>query len=166
MANQVSHDSEIPAHGQQVITACAFIHKKIDGIEKVFLPKRADTKKFLPGVYELPGGHIEYGEELIPGLKREVMEEFGMRIDVGDPFAAFTYLNEIKGSHSIEIIYFARFQDPLENITIHPEDHSGFDWISENDLPKIMTKSKNEDDPEIRSIKKGFRILSLGQINA
>ena len=47
------HDSETPAQGQQVITACAFIHKSFEGTEKVFLPKRAATEKFLPGVYDI-----------------------------------------------------------------------------------------------------------------
>src|SRR3546814_9077575 len=90
MTNSIYHDSEVPAHGQQVITACAFSHHNFDGIEKVFLPKRADTKKFLPGVYEIPGGHIDYGEDVAAGLKREIQEEFQMDIEIGDPFAAFT----------------------------------------------------------------------------
>src|SRR3546814_11693547 len=78
MTNSISHDSEVPAHGQQVITACAFTNNNFDGIEKVFLPKRADTKKFLPGVYEIPGGHIDYGEDVAAGLKREIQEELKM----------------------------------------------------------------------------------------
>lgn len=69
--DEIAHDSETPAQGQQVITACAFIHQQFDGVEKLFWPKRADTKKFLPGVYELPGGHIGFGEELVQGLMRE-----------------------------------------------------------------------------------------------
>jgi 8-oxo-dGTP pyrophosphatase MutT (NUDIX family) len=97
--DKISHDSETPAVGQQVITACAFIHQKFDGVEKVFLPKRAATKKFLPSVYELPGGHIDFGENMITGLKREVLEEFGMQATIGDPFFVFTYTNEVKGSH-------------------------------------------------------------------
>lgn len=48
-----SHDSEVPAHGQQVITACAFIHHTFDGVIKVFLPKRASTKKFLPNFFRI-----------------------------------------------------------------------------------------------------------------
>jgi hypothetical protein len=67
-----SHDSETPAFNQQVITACAFIHENFDGLEKVFLPKRADTKKFLPSVYELTGGHIDFGEDMVTGLAREI----------------------------------------------------------------------------------------------
>lgn len=159
MSENISHDSETPAQEQQVITACAFIHHNFDGIEKVFLPKRADTKKFLPGVYELPGGHIDYGEDIIKGLKREIMEEFGMKATIGDPFATFTYLNKIKGSHSIEVIYFAKFDDSLENIVIHPEDHSRFEWIAENELGKAYTEYKRGDDPEMQAVKKGFSLL-------
>jgi 8-oxo-dGTP diphosphatase len=136
---KVIHDSETPAHGQQVITACAFIHHTFDGVEKVFLPKRAETKKFMPGIYELPGGHIEFGEDILAGLKREISEELGMQITVGDPFAAFTYMNEVKGSHSVEVVYFARFVGSIDTIEIHPEDHSGYRWISEDEIPeKIM----------------------------
>ncbi len=75
---KIFHDSETPAQGQQAITACAFIHQQFDGIEKLFWAKRADTKKFLPGVYELPGGHIDFGEDIVEGLRREIKEEFGL----------------------------------------------------------------------------------------
>lgn len=49
-----------------------------------------------------------------------------MKISLGDPFAAFTCTNEVKGFHSIEVVYFAQFTDPIEQITINPEDHSTF----------------------------------------
>lgn len=160
METKTSHDSETPAYGQQVITACALLHKKFGGITKVFLPKRADTKKFLPSVYELPGGHIDFGEGLIEGLKREINEEFGVEISVGDPFASFTYTNEVKGSHSVEIIYFATFLSPLEDITLNPEDHSEYEWFAENELEKVMTANKRGDDLEILTIKKAFSLLS------
>jgi len=164
--NTISHDSEVPAKGQQVFTACAFIHQKIEGIEKVFLPKRAETKKFLPGVYELPGGHIDFGEDMIAGLKREVMEEFGMKISVGDPFVVFTYTNDIKGSHSIEVIYFAKFDDDISNVHVNPEDHSEYGWFGESDIPKVTSANKREEDPEIQAIKKGFALLRGGSLHS
>ena len=159
MLNKISHDSETPTRGQQGITACAFIHHDFDGVEKVFLARRADTKKFLPGVYELPGGHIEYGEDIVVGLRREILEELGMKIKVGDPFVAFTYTNDIKGSHSIEVVYFAEFADPIEHIKINLHDHSEFGWFAEEELHKVMSENKREEDPEICSIKKGFSLL-------
>ncbi|MEI6864128.1 MAG: NUDIX hydrolase [Candidatus Adlerbacteria bacterium] len=153
----ISHDSETPAQGKQVISACAFIHHNFDGVEKVFMPKRADTKKFLPSVFEIPGGHIDFGEDVVEGLKREVMEEHGMHISVGDPFAVFTYINPIKGSHSIEAVYFATFTDPLENICINPEDHSEYKWVAESELASVSSAPIT--DAEFANVKKGFELL-------
>jgi ADP-ribose pyrophosphatase len=156
---KISHDSETAAHGQQVITGCALIHNDFDGVTKIFLPKRAATKKFLPGVFEIPGGHIDFGEDIVEGLKREIMEEFGMRINVGDVFAAFTYTNEVKGSHSAEIVYFATFADPIENIQLHPEDHSEYKWISEDEIDQVYNSQKGADDAEMIVVRKAFALL-------
>ncbi len=161
--NKVSHDSETPAHGQQVFTACAFIHHDFDGVEKLFWPKRADTKKFLPGIFELPGGHIDFGEQMVAGLKREILEEFGKEIAVGDPFAAFTYANPVKGSHSIEVVYFAKFVDGIGGIKFDPEDHSEYRWVTEEEVE--ATPVRDGDDPERAIILKGFALLRGGQLD-
>lgn len=152
-------DSATPAPGQQVVTPSAFIHHNFDGVEKVFLPKRALAKKFLPGVYELPGGHMDFGEDIVVALKREIMEEFGMRLKVGDPFYAFTYMNDLKGAQGIEVVYFASFDEPLENIKLNPEDHSEFEWVAEGGIGKMFIGNKTEEDPEVYAIKKGFALL-------
>lgn len=157
---KTQHDSETKAEGQQVIVACALIHHNFDGVEKVFLPKRADTKKFMPGVYELPGGHVDFGEDIVDGLRRELVEEFGKNITVGDPFAAFTYKNEVKASHSVEVVYFAQFEDGIDGIEVHPEDHSGYKWFSEADLANMLVGGKTEDDEEYKLIKSAFSLLN------
>jgi 8-oxo-dGTP diphosphatase len=171
---KISHDSETPAHGQQVISACAFIHHGFNGVTKVFLPKRADTKKFLPGLYELPGGHIDFGEDIVDGLRREIKEEFGMSAIVGDPFAAFTYENTVKGSHTVEVIYFATFVESLDQIVTNPEDHSRYDWFSEAEVierreamvPVTQAIHKDgDDDAEYKAILKGFKLLSGNHFN-
>lgn len=156
---KMSHDSEALAKGQQVFTACAFIWHEFNGVKKVFLPKRANTKKFLPDVYELPGGHIDYGEDLKVGLAREVMEEFGMSIAIGEVLDVFTYVNDIKQSHSIEVVYFAQFTDPIENIQLHPDDHSTYGWFALDELDRVYTKNKGVDDVEYAIVRKGLRLL-------
>ena len=163
---QVSHDSETPAHGQQVITACALIHQVFDGVEKIFLPKRAAAKKFLPGIFELPGGHINFGEDIVSGLTREIREEFGMDISVGDPFYVFTYTNEVKGSHSIEVDYFATFSTPISEIKLNPEDHSEYFWFAEAEIgPKVAALERSATNPEIQAIYRGFALLKSQNLN-
>lgn len=166
-------DSATPAVGQQVISVCAFVHHDFDGITKVFLPKRADTKKFLPGLYELPGGHVDFGEDIVVGLKREIQEELGMTISVGDPFACFTYKNLVKGSHSVEVIYFATFNEPLDRITVDPKDHSTFSWFSKDEvlkargslIPESHVEHAENNDAEYQTIIKGFSLLEGNALN-
>lgn len=157
----VSHDSETPAHNQQVLTASAFIHHEFDGVTKVLLTQRALTKKFYPGVWEMPGGHIDFGEQMPAGLQREIQEELAMEISVGDPFFEFTYHNKIKGSHSIEVVYFTRFTSSLENISIQPEDHETFGWFTSEEVDAVMSHGRQDwDTMETAAIKKGFALLA------
>lgn len=134
---------------EQKITACAFLHKD----NKLFIAKRADTKSFLPGKFELPGGHVEYGEDLLSGLQREFMEEFGIKIKVGDPFFAFTYFRD--DAHVVEIDYFAELEDPNQEIKLNPEDHSESRWITRAELDSVWDKN----DDEYKAITKGFEML-------
>lgn len=158
---KVSHDSETPAHGQQIFSVCAFVHHNFDGVNKLFLPRRAKTKKFWPDVYELPGGHVDWGETFEDAVIREVKEEFDMGIKLGDPYYLFTYNNDVKGSHSVEVIYFATFTDPLANIKLEPEDHSEYKWLSEEELPQIYgIGGKDADNPECLAMQRGFEILN------
>jgi 8-oxo-dGTP diphosphatase len=169
LMNKVSHDSATPAYGQQVITACAFIYHDFDGVTKAFLPKRADTKKFLPGLYELPGGHIDFGEDIEDGLKREIEEELGMTVTLGEPYAVFTYANTVKGSHSVEVVYFARFVEPIDKIAIQPEDHSRYDWFTREEAVAHRDEmvpvdqaihQHNDDDAEYQAVLRGFDLLA------
>ncbi|MFT7507104.1 MAG: ADP-ribose pyrophosphatase YjhB (NUDIX family) [Acidimicrobiales bacterium] len=126
---------------------------------------REQVQKFLPCVYEIPGEYVHFGEDIIAGLKREIKEEPGMDIAVGDPFASFTYINEVKGSHSVEVVYFAKFVSLLEDITLHPEDHSEFGWFATSDLDEVITENKRGDDPEIITLAKAFDLLNGGVLN-
>lgn len=155
------HDSETAAQGQQVISACALIHHEIDGERRVFVARRAATKRFLPGVYEIPGGHIDYAEHVKDGLAREIREEFEVDIAIGDPFYVFDYTNDVKGSHSLEVVYFARLKDcQPEDIVLHPEDHDGFLWLAAGEIEKVYTVTKGADDEEVKALRRAFAILA------
>lgn len=158
--SSVQHDSETQAKNQQVFSAVAVFHRLNDKNEyEILVAKRSEVKKFLPGVFELPGGHIDFGEDIKTGLAREILEEFQVRTEIHDLFAEFTYVNEIKGSHSIELVYFATFIDDPEKIVLHPDDHSEIRWITEAQISDIQNDIKGADDPEITVLKKAFTIL-------
>ena len=145
--------NSITTHAQK-ITACAFLYKD----RKLFIAKRAETKQFLPGKYELPGGHIEFGETMEKGLQREFKEEFGVEIIVEDPFYVFTYTRKKDDAnlHVIEVIYFAKLTNENQNIQLNFEDHSEYKWIKEEEINTYL----NQDDEETKAIRKGFILLN------
>lgn len=134
----------------QKITVCAFLHN--DG--KLFVAKRAATKKFLPGKFELPGGHVEPGEEVVDGLKREFLEEFALEIVVGEPIHRFTYMRD--DCEVVEIDYLARLADPNAEIALNPKEHSEYRWVDRQELDTIW----DHEDAEYLAIQKGFDIIT------
>ena len=48
--------------------------------KEVLFLKRTNYHKKHAGEWDLPGGHVEVGEELLDGLFREVEEETGLTI--------------------------------------------------------------------------------------
>lgn len=156
-------DSAVLREGQQVITACAVIYKKINGAVHIALFKRATTKKFMPGIFELIGGHIDFGETLEAGLMREVREEIGMDIVVEEVCHAFTYINTVKKSHSVEVVYCARFPDESAEIVLNPEDHSELVWIQEVDVRSVYELQGRLDDQEYVAVQKAFAIIRSKQ---
>lgn len=151
-------DSATLAEGQQVITACAAIYRKGGNGHEIMVARRALTKKFLPGKFELPGGHIEFGETLVDGLRRELKEELAVDAIVGDVVGAFTYVNKIKRSHSVEIIYFAQLADGCSP-KINPDDHSEIVWISQDNL-YIVEDENGSDDQEFPFIVRALKLLN------
>ena len=51
---------------------------------ELFLAKRGPLAKNERGLWEFPGGSVEFGETLVGALKREIREEYGIEIDVRD----------------------------------------------------------------------------------
>lgn len=137
----------------QKITVCGLGYKMEEGVRKIFLARRAATKKFLPNKFELVGGHVELEDKsLEEALKREVREEMGAEIVVEDLAGEFLYFNDTQNSQSIEVIYWMRFVDEAQ-VKLNQEDHSEFVWVSEEEMDNLI---EDKNDLEYIAIKKAF----------
>ncbi len=119
---------------------------------RVFTARRALTKRFHPGIYELPGGWVEIGKQFEEALKREFKEECEIDIQVLDLAHASTVMLEDK--HLGEIFFFVGQKDPTQPITLHAEDHSEIHWWS----PEEFAQEWHTDHPDYCAIKKAFEI--------
>ena len=107
--------------------------------------KRNENDELYPGAWEFPGGHLEHGETLKDGLKRELEEEIGF-IDEFNPIIT-NYYDELKEKngeliHNLEIDFIINVDSSKINITLSKE-HSNYKWVTkDSDYLDDFIKSK------------------------
>lgn len=108
---------------QQRIVVYGFI---LNPKGELLLIQRADHDSH-PGMWEIPGGGLELGEQPAEGVKREVMEETGLEVEVKFPiFSLASQFFKIPSSQTIRIAYFCETNNYKVKLS---KDHSGFRWV-------------------------------------
>lgn len=100
---------------------------------KILALRRSKTCPRRPLSWDLPGGDVEFGEELEASAKREVQEEAGLTV------SAFTLLDAVgfvakDGGYWVTSAYIARVPQNTE-VSISWE-HDQFEWITKEDFLK------------------------------
>ena len=135
---------------QQRVLTSGFIFQN----GKVLLLKRGETG-FLANHWEMPGGKVEFGEDPVCSVLREVKEEAGIDCEVVCPYYTWHAVNEYKGAetHFVEIDFILNMKP---NQTITPaHGMSEFAWVAKGDLKKYKVS------PEMKkAIQRGFAWVS------
>src|SRR5512136_3250906 len=71
----------------------------VDGEGRVFLARRGPRAKNERGLWEFPGGSVEFGEKLAQALQREMREEYGIEIAVGELLDVVDHILPEEGQH-------------------------------------------------------------------
>jgi len=81
-------------------------------------------------IWEIPGGRLNVGERPEDALKREILEELGVEIEVHDIIYTeqFTYSEKL-GPH-IYLVYRATLRDPAKEFTFKPDEVRKVKWIN------------------------------------
>ncbi len=109
-----------------------------DGAGRILLVKHIPERGgFWQEKWICPGGTLEAGETIEEGIKREVMEETQLEIDLVSPLHPFERIVRSNGSVSAHIIYI----DYLARLT-GGELKAGSDvgeamWVEKEHLPQI-----------------------------
>lgn len=102
---------------------------------RVLLGKRSTRRKAYPGVWDLPGGHVETGEAVEQALVRELREELGV---TPTKWRELAVLHEpAMGDDSVEMLCFHLFLvtewrgDPYNR---QPDEHDTIAWFTLDDV--------------------------------
>jgi len=97
---------------------------------KVLCARRGSTGS-LPGMWEFPGGKIEQGETHAMALGREILEELGCTIAVGEKVVTTSHLYEF-GTVTLTT-YFCKLLEGVPQRT----EHDSLLWLVPADLNKL-----------------------------
>lgn len=116
----------------------------VDDEGRLFLAKRGPKAKNERGLWEFPGGGVEFGETLRDALVREIREEYGITIDVGELLTVTDHILPDEGQHWVSPSYICRIVDGTPAI-LEPEKCSATGWFALDDIPADLTQVTRHD---------------------
>ena len=109
-----------------VAAVCALVRK--DG--RILSMRRALTKDAAPGIWEALSGRIEPGETPLEAVRREILEESGLTVDIHPrPLAAHT--SERIGVPMLIVYYLADWTRGEVRLS---DEHDAFEWLDADEF--------------------------------
>ena len=111
----------------------------VDAAGRLFLARRGPQAKNERGLWEFPGGSVEFGETLAEALQREMREEYGIEIAVGELLDVVDHILPEEGQHWVSPAFICSIVSG-EPVIQEPEKCSEIGWFLPEDLPWDLTQ--------------------------
>ena len=132
----------------KVITSAVIIKDS-----KALILKRGKDEFPFPGLWEIPGGKKELGEDWETSLKREIKEETGLAVRAIMVINVFSYLIETEDDirDATEINFLVKVTGGELKIS---KEHEEFAWVKEDELDSFNVSVSTK-----KAIKEGFAFI-------
>lgn len=114
----------------QKIAAHGFIKNK----NKYLITRRSLLNDYKPGEWDIPGGTVEFGEDPVECLEREIKEESNLKVKVVKPIYIYSYVSG-ENRHQLQIVYECEYKSG--NVKLNPEEHDEFKWATILEIKKL-----------------------------
>lgn len=105
---------------------------------KIYVQKRASTRKLFPNLWENPGGSVLAGETSEQAFKREFLEELGIEPN----FNKAIMFNTIKRSKDFVDIWYLKQDFKIEDLSLQKEEVSSAKWVSKDELDAMIKNNE------------------------
>ncbi|MBD0338336.1 MAG: NUDIX domain-containing protein [Thermoleophilia bacterium] len=122
----------------------------VDVLGRAFVDRRGWDRSFLPGCWDIVGGHVEPGEALLAALAREVEEETGWQV-VGNPALAYVADWEWAGEGRREFDFLVGVEGDLAHPRLELPRHVESRWVGKDDLG-LLDENRGQDGGLVRRL--------------
>ena len=116
----------------------------VDETGRLFLAKRGPKARNERGLWEFPGGSVEFGERLQDALIREMEEEYGIIIRIESLFTVTDHLLPDEGQHWVSPSYLCRVVSGTPIIR-EPDKCSAIGWFAVDEIPSELSLVSQHD---------------------
>jgi 8-oxo-dGTP diphosphatase len=110
----------------------------VNDLGQLFLSLRGPLSRNERGLWEFPGGAVEFGEKLADALQREIDEEYGMEIEICQLLDVVDHILPDEGQHWVSPSYICRLKSGTPTIR-EPGKCSQIGWFYPHQVPKNLT---------------------------
>ena len=125
-----------------------------DARGRVFVHRRGPDRAFLPNCWDIVGGHVDEGEDLLTALGREIGEETGWQLG-GSPELLHVEDWEWQGVDRYERVrefdFYVEVDGDLAAPRLEVPQHVESRWIGSDDVA-VLDENRGEDGGFIRRI--------------
>jgi mutator protein MutT len=114
-----------------------------NGEGKVFLAKRGPKATNEQGLWEFPGGRVEFNEKLTQAIQREFREEYDMTIEVIEMLSVNDHILPAEKQHWVSATFLAWHVAGIPKI-LEPEKCIAIGWFTLDALPEPLTVVSQE----------------------
>jgi len=115
----------------------------VDDGGRLFLARRGPLAKNERGLWEFPGGSVEFGEKLADALKREMREEYGIEIEVRRLLDVADHILPDEGQHWVSPTYVCAITSGEPQI-LEPGKCTDIGWFDPAAVPSDLTMITRE----------------------
>ena len=111
----------------------------VDDGGRLFLARRGPKAKNERGLWEFPGGSVEFGETLAQALRREIWEEYGIEIEVGDLLDVHDHILPDEGQHWVSPSFVCAITSGVPAIR-ETAKCTEIGWFAPGEMPADLTQ--------------------------
>lgn len=105
--------------------------RQVENAIQLLVGHRTQSRKLYPNLWECGGGQVHTGENFKDALGRQFYEEFGVKIEIIQPFEVYEIIHK-DGQKIPGLVFFCvSAENGKEHITLNTREFSESQWITE-----------------------------------